>query len=307
MKKQFPVVAFALGCALAASGAFAQGEGTGRPEVIQHRMNANDGSPTAGGKTSLTPITYHGGAVMGTPNVYIIWYGNWNQSNGSDNATGQALVRTFLGGIGGSGYYKINTTYAASGGAPTGSVTLKTAQYTDTGSQGTRLSDAKIQAIVANAISVGAFPVDPSAVYFVLSSSNVSEQSGFCTKYCGWHTHGTIAGADIKYSFVGNANRCLSGCAAQTVSPNGNAGVDGMLSVIAHELEEANSDPDLNAWYDGSGAENADKCAWTFGSAQKLLPSGAYYNQTFGGKNFLVQRNLDAQDNKCYVSYKGQQ
>jgi hypothetical protein len=91
------------------------------------------------------------------------------------------------------------------------------------------------------------------------------------------------------------------------VSPNGNAGVDGMTSVIAHELEEANTDPDLNAWYDGSGAENADKCAWTFGSAQTLLPSGAYYNQTLGLHNYLIQRNLDASDNKCYVKYKGQQ
>jgi hypothetical protein len=28
---------------------------------------------------------------------------------------------------------------------------------------------------------------------------------------------------------------------------------------------------------------------------------------TIGGRNFLIQRNLDGSDNKCYVSYKGQQ
>jgi hypothetical protein len=39
-----------------------------------------------------------------------------------------------------------------------------------------------------------------------------------------------------------------------------------MASIIAHELEEAATDPDLNAWYDRRGMENADKCAWTFGS-----------------------------------------
>jgi hypothetical protein len=141
----------------------------------------------------------------------------------------------------------------------------------------------------------------------VLTSSNVSESSGFCNKYCGWHTHGTIAGSDIKYAFVGNAARCPSACAAQTVSPNDNAGVDGMISVVAHELEEAVTDPDINAYYDAKGAENADKCAWTFGSAQTKLPSGAYYNMTIGGTHFLIQRNLDASDNKCYVAYKGQQ
>ena len=138
-------------------------------------------------------------------------------------------------------------------------------------------------------------------LYFVLTSSDVAKQ-GFCTRYCGWHTRASIGGADIKYSFVGNANRCLSSCAAQTVGPNGNAGVDGMISVVAHELEEANTDPDLNAWYDSSGAENADKCAWTFGSAQTRLSTGAYYNMTIGGKNFLIQRNLSATNSKCYVN-----
>jgi coproporphyrinogen III oxidase len=80
-----------------------------------------------------------------------------------------------------------------------------------------------------------------------------------------------------------------------------------MISVVAHELEEAITDPNLNAYYDSSGNENADKCAWTFGQAQTLLPSGAYYNMTVAGLHFLVQRNLDRSDSKCYVSYKGQQ
>ena len=55
---------------------------------------------------------------------------------------------------------------------------------------------------------------------------------------------------DIKYAFVGNPDRCPVACAAQTTGPNGNAGADGMASIIAHELEEAVTDPDLNAWYD---------------------------------------------------------
>jgi hypothetical protein len=161
--------------------------------------------------------------------------------------------------------------------------------------------------IVANAINSGSLPRDSNGIYFVLTSSNVAK-SGFCSQYCGWHTHGTLSGTDIKYSFVGNANRCLNACAAQTISPNGNAGVDGMVSVIAHELEETTTDPDLNAWYDRSGAENADKCAWTFGQNQSVLPGGAYFNMTLptasgGSRNYLIQRNLSAADNKCYLDF----
>lgn len=277
---------------------------TGEAPTILHGRNPHEGyAPTAGGTGALSPISNHGGPVMtGTIHVYVIWYGNWNQGNGTDTPAGQQLVRDFLNNIGNSPYFNINTTYAGVGGA----VTLN-GESTDTGSQGTRLSDSKVKAVVSSAISGGTLPKDTNAVYFVLTSSNVAESSGFCSRYCGWHTYSTISSSNIKYSFVGNASRCLSGCAAQTISPNGNAGVDGMISVIAHELEEAATDPNLNAWYDSSGAENADKCAWTFGSKLTLLPSGAYYNMTLGSRNYLIQRNLSAADNKCYVNASGQQ
>jgi hypothetical protein len=46
-----------------------------------------------------------------------------------------------------------------------------------------------------------------------------------------------------------------------------------MVSIVAHELEEATTDPDLNAGYDSRGEENADKCAWTFGTTS-TAPNG---------------------------------
>jgi len=64
-----------------------------------------------------------------------------------------------------------------------------------------------------------------------------------------------------------------------------------MVSVIAHELEEATTDPDLNAWWNTrNGAENADTCAWTFGS--QYIANGAYANMHLGARDFLIQRNL---------------
>src|SRR4029078_5358803 len=99
---------------------------------------------------------------------------------------------------------------------------------------------------------------------------------------------GTLPGTAIKYAFVGNAARCPSACAAQTASPNDNTGADAMASVIAHELEEMITDPKLNAWYDRRGYENADKCAWTFGSVSG--PTNAKYNMNFGGRHWLIQQ-----------------
>ena len=279
-----------------------QSERPGAREVIPHRTNPKSGALTAGSTGVMTPdITFHGGPLMATPSVYLVWYGNWNQSDGSDTPGGQQIVRDFLFGLSGSNYYNTNTSY----GTPTGTFAVKK-EYTDSYSQGKRLSDSKVQAVVTHAISSGP-PKDTNGIYFVLTSSDVSESSGFCSQYCGWHTDGTISGSDIKYAFVGNAHRCPSACAAQSVGPNGNAGVDGMVSVIAHELEETNTDPDLNAWYDSNGSEDADKCAWTFGSNQKQASNGAYYNMTLIGtggnyRNFLIQRELDVYS-KCYIDY----
>jgi hypothetical protein len=41
------------------------------------------------------------------------------------------------------------------------------------------------------------------------------------------------------------------------------------------------TDPQLNAWYDSKGAENADKCAWTFGPS--LI--------TWGSTSWKIQGN----------------
>jgi hypothetical protein len=88
-----------------------------------------------------------------------------------------------------------------------------------------------------------------------------------------------------------------------SVSPNGNVGADAMASVMAHELEETATDPDLNAWYDQRGYENADKCAWTFGTTYSVA-NGSKANMSLGGRDFLIQRNwVNAAGGYCALSY----
>ena len=47
------------------------------------------------------------------------------------------------------------------------------------------LSDSAIQGVVSSAITSGRLPADTNGVYFVLTSADVNESSGFCTQYCG--------------------------------------------------------------------------------------------------------------------------
>jgi hypothetical protein len=273
-------------------------------EIIHHRMNtATSYAPTVGSTSALSStnkLSNHGGQVITTPTVYVIWYGNWAQSNGTDNAGGQQIVTDFFNTIGGSPYYKMNATYPGSGitgNVHYGGSTSVAYPY------GASLSDANIQTIVSDAITGGKLSNDANGLYFVLTSSDVTASSGFCTNYCGWHSWGTINGSNHHYAFVGNAARCITSCAAQSVGPNGNAGVDGMVSVIAHELEEAATDPDGATWYARSGNENGDDCAWTFGTTT-LGSNGAYYNMTLGSRNYLIQRNVTFSGSSQYCRLK---
>jgi hypothetical protein len=251
-------------------------------------------------------VSYHGGPVMlGTTQLYYIWYGDWSTSGGVDP---QVVLGDLGRSIGGSPYFNINTTYYdASRRHVSNSVAFAgTAQVSASSScpndparavwRGTALNDTDIETIVRDVLQCGLLPADPAGVYLVLTARNVQETSGFCTIYCGWHDHASLAvgtsSYDIKYGFIGNpAQQCPSACSIQTArSPNGDIGADAMASVIAHELEEAVTDPDLNAWYDRRGQENADKCAWTFGTTYRTS-SGALANMKLGARDFLIQRN----------------
>src|SRR5207248_10153924 len=63
------------------------------------------------GKTRPAPanngISYHGGPILlGTTNVYYIWYGDWTK-----DALAQPILTDLASNIGGSPYFNINTTY----------------------------------------------------------------------------------------------------------------------------------------------------------------------------------------------------
>jgi hypothetical protein len=235
--------------------------------------------------------------MVAPTNIYYIWYGSqWD-------AASKNTLNNLGSSIGGSPYFNINTTYYDGSNRHVSNSVQYAGSTTDSYSRGTSLSDSAIQGVVADAINQGRLPKDANAVYFVLTSSDVTASSGFCTQYCGWHTHGTVTGSDIKYAFIGNPDRCPSACEQQTTGPNGNAGADGMASILSHELEEAATDPDLNAWYDTRGQENADKCAWTFGTTYRVA-NGSQANVRLGNRDFLIQRNwVNASGGYCSMSF----
>jgi hypothetical protein len=250
-------------------------------------------------------INYHGGPVLkGNPvNYYLIFYGNW-AGTGSNTAASVSLIQHFLNTLGGTPIEQVATTYGDNTGNVSGNVTVGGTIFV---SSTKNLTDRSLQTTVSNALTSGKLPTDANGVYFVLTSSNINETSGFCTQYCGFHTRATLNGADIKYAFVGNPDRCPSGCEIQTTGPNspntGVGGADGLINVLSHEQFEAITDPDLNAWFDASGQEDSDKCNFNFGATSTCNANGlcsaagtsaaAKYNQTFGSNNWMIQQQWE--------------
>jgi len=292
--RQLTLLAAAVACASAAhAGAIKEDQdslfkptGKGWGELDIDTMSHKERAATLKAQRSSN-LTYQGGPVMVNPNkVYMIWYGSaWDSAS-------QNVLTNLASHIGGSPYFNINTTYYNTAKTHVVNNVTYAGATADSGSLGTKLSDANIETIVTNAIAAGKLPLDADAVYFVMTDKNTTATSGFCTQYCGWHTNASYGGKDIKYAFIGNPEtQCASACGANTPSPNNTPGADAMASIFSHELEESVTDPDGNAWYSlSNGMENGDKCAWNFGTTA-TASNGSKYNQTIGGMHYLIQQN----------------
>jgi hypothetical protein len=263
--------------------------------VADAAKSTDSGQPDASPPPSSNGIEWHGGPIQtNPPKIYFVWYGSWQ------NDLSRTILPDWATGIGASAYWAINTTYVDGNGHHVPASASFGGQSYDYGySHGKSLTDTDVMNIVFGAITQKMLPKDPDGVYFVLAYKDVAETTGFCNKYCGWHAAATMNGTWIRYAFIGDGDRCPGACEAQQVSPNLSAKADGMASVLSHELEETVTDPLGSAWFDKSGQENADKCAWTFG-ATSIAKNGGRYNMTFGGREWLIQQNwVNAKGGYC--------
>jgi hypothetical protein len=133
--------------------------------------------------------------------------------------------------------------------------------YLDQQPTATRINDAGIQNYLTSRFNAGALPAAENVVYGIYfpPGMRVQLQGGAsCTSFCGYHSHFTYNGLQIKYASFPYLN--CSGC-----SLSGKSVADMLTIVTSHEIREAVTDPgdnNVNAWYDAAGYEADDKCAW---------------------------------------------
>ncbi len=277
----------------------------GHVHFMPLKSNAAEAHSQAGKSRpgSGTGISYHGGPVLqaGTKVVAIYWSGSAIYNGGPNPSTlptgtgtqDGSLVGFFLRNLGGSPYFGINSSYTdGSGRAIVNSVSYTgfwaNAANAPTGTQ--NVTDAAMIAMLQSGFDSGALTYDGSTLYVIFTAGKVNLGGGFGSQYCGYHTHGTVTIGGVAknalYSAMPYDYAYPGSCTNGSPSPNNDPGADGEVSVLAHEIEETTTDMMGNAWYDSRGYENADKCAWTWGTSYNGVS-----NITFGGRAFLVQQN----------------
>jgi hypothetical protein len=92
-------------------------------------------------------------------------------------------------------------------------------------------------------------------MYFPSGMKITSQGGSSCSSFCGYHGHFSYNGIDIKYAVFPYTD-------CRACSMPGKQVIDILTIVTSHEIREAVTDPDLNSWFDSSGYEADDKCAW---------------------------------------------
>jgi hypothetical protein len=222
-------------------------------------------------------LVYHGGPVMTTgAAVQAIFWGDWTSPG--DKISG---LDAFYGGIGGSGYARTNIEYPDGTGFVSAAVSyggsVLDPSAAPSGAPSTATVLAEVCRNITRPVSNGYYPV-----YVSTSRGNAG--------YCAWHSAGACGGTPVQFAFFFRLDGD-PGCDPQAGGVGGSQGLAALANVSGHELSEALTDPRLNAWYDRSGAENSDKCAWTFGG-----------NVSFGGRAWKIQGNWS---NNAYNNHTG--
>ena len=216
-------------------------------------------------------MIWHGGPILpSAATAAIFWGTSWNPSTYTGDKI--AGMDSWYQGVGSTSLYsspyaQTDDEYCASSSCASGTVgsgITYSGHLVDTSaapSHAPRTSQVlgEVCKEITNPLSNGYY-----AVYVDTKRGNAG--------YCAWHSWGSCGGTPVQFAFFFNLDGD-PGCDPQSTITSYSQGLAALANVSGHELSEARTDPRGNAWYDSSGNENADKCAWSFGSTFVNFPS----------------------------------
>lgn len=256
------------------------------PHVLGIKQHA---APNAGGN-----LIYHGGPVMkGTAVAYAIF---WEPTGSFVSSTYNSLILRYFGDVGGSPLYHNNVQYKNASGQFASNATLGGSWVDTAAYPSSTLSDKQIQNEVTHARQVKGWTSTIDHIFFVFTSWGENICAGTScsfTTFCAYHS---FFGTNTIYAAMPYTGTNLSSCGVSH-SPNNDFDADSTINVTSHEQIEAATDPHLNAWYDTSGQEIGDKCAWNFGPLNSKGGDVLWNNHAY-----MVQKEWDNAHSGCVLT-----
>jgi hypothetical protein len=206
-------------------------------------------------------MIWHSGAIMTTTATSAIFWGpSWVTGPG-DKISG---MDTWYSGFGNSNYAGTSDEYTGTNGQVTSTV-IYGGHFMDST---TASGGSKTSAILAEVCKVVPSPVANG--YYAVYTDIPRGHSG----YCAYHSYGSCGATPVQFAFFWKMDGD-AGCDPQSTVAGESQGLAAIANVSGHELSEARTDPRNGGWYDSSGQENGDKCAWTFNVPYVTFSNGS--------------------------------
>jgi hypothetical protein len=217
--------------------------------------------------TATNLVNHLGPTITSAKVVLIFWGPSFANVASPDYSYAQAII-SFRNQLGTTPEYNTITEYS---GIQLVNLGSGTSDWFDTSTPPVNVSDAAVRSKVNQYLASHSF--DASTIYEVFLPSTSYSSNGSQTScggpnltYCAYHSWIGSGAAATKYSIQPYPS--CGGCqvAGWTAAQN-------QEHFITHETRETVTDATLTAWFDSSGAEADDKCAW---SPPPFIGTGGY-------------------------------
>jgi hypothetical protein len=214
--------------------------------------------------------------------------------------------------------FPINDTHSLPADGCTVASTDTAGIYADGTGYNACLDDDQLQAEIDSITGAFHMPRDLRHIYVLFLPKHVEScffpgstttNANACTinfqpsaAYCAYHSFSNSSTVYSNMPFPIYGSKTGFTCSSDSKknfgvveTPNNNPDADTEISPTSHELNESITDPDTNTgWYDSSGFENGDECAYVYGATQGT--AGHLYNQNINGLHFLTQEEFSNND-----------
>ncbi|MDA4110990.1 MAG: EXORDIUM family protein, partial [Thaumarchaeota archaeon] len=271
-------------------------------------IQSHDSKNSMLNQPSTAPLTYHQGPIQNYQNVYAIFWlpsGSHFELSGNDSKF-ESLISRYFNDVGGSNLSKLLVQYpddinaSPSTRVSFGGGFVDTTPYPHTGSVSDPLLGQDTTNEIEKIISSGSLPTGINDVYYVFTANGINicqdQLKAVCSfpttqqpsGFCAYHSYflSPFVAMPVNASGISGGCQLTTSILHSTGFPNNDRTVDSEINLISQEQVDTQTDPQSNAWYDTTSAQEiSSKCAGQYGTVNAT--DG--HNTVMNGHRYIIQ------------------